>query len=306
VQVVVLDRPNPIGGEIEGPTLAPGYHSFVGLVDVPLRHGLTVGELCLYGAMRLGVLDGSVPDRLSGRRLSKDVDLGPLRVITLGGWRRSLHLDETGLPWTVPSPNLPALDSAVVYPGQVALEGTNLSEGRGTTRPFEFFGAPYLEPQAVAAELVRRGAAHAAGMGPTSPTHPAGPAYAGALLGADASALDGVVLREIHYEPTFQKHAGHLVRGFHLLVADRRRYRPVRAIVTLLAAIRRVHPAGFAWREPPYEYEWDRLAIDLIFGTDAVRIALEAGAEPDEIAASWEPDLRAFEERVRPFRLYKE
>ncbi len=293
VQIVVLDRPNPIGGEVEGPTLAPGYHSFVGLVDVPLRHGLTIGELCLYGAMRLGVLDGSVAARLPKRPLPKDLDLGPLRVVTLAGWRRAFHLDETGLPWTVPSPNLPRLDSAVVYPGQVALEGTNLSEGRGTSRPFEFFGAPYLTPEAVAAELVRRGAARLPGAG-----------YAGALLGAGGTALDGVVLREIHYEPTFQKHAGRLVRGFHLHVTDRRRYRPVRAVVTLLAAIRRTHPEAFAWREPPYEYEWDRLAIDLIFGTDTVRTALDAGASPDEVAASWEADLRAFEERIQPFRLY--
>jgi len=290
VPVIVLDRPNPIGGALEGPVLDDRFRSFVGHVDVPLRHGLTLGELCLYGAWRAGVLDEGALRALTcalargpaGARGREVIDLGPVRVVELEGWQRSLYLDEAGVPWTVPSPNLPTLDSAIVYPGQVALEGTNLSEGRGTTRPFECFGAPYLDPAAVAAELARRGA------------------------GREDSALAGVVLREIHYEPTFHKHAGQLVRGFHLHVIDRRRYQPVRAFVAILDAIRRVHPEASAWREPPYEYEWDRPAIDLIFGTDRVRAALETGVHPDEIAASWDPDIGAFQERVRPFRLYGE
>jgi uncharacterized protein YbbC (DUF1343 family) len=278
VPVIVLDRPNPIGGIVEGPVLEDGFRSFVGHIDVPLRHGLTIGELCLYGAWRLGILDGEAVRALDGRHSTEDIDLGPVRVIPLEGWRRSMYLDETGLPWTVPSPNLPTLGTAVVYPGQVALEGTNLSEGRGTTRPFEFFGAPYLDPGAVAAELAR----------------------------TDTPDLTGVVLREIHYEPTFHKFAGQLVRGFHVHVIDRHGYRPVRTFVALLAAIRRVHADAFAWRQPPYEYEWHRLAIDLIFGTDRVRAALEAGVGPDEIAASWDAGCQAFRERVRPFRLYEE
>ncbi len=327
VPVIVLDRPNPIGGAVEGPVLEERFRSFVGHVDVPLRHGLTLGELCLYGAWRAGVLDDGAVRALAGdrgrastrdlagdrgrartrtlpgargpasARGAEEIDLGPVRVVPLEGWRRSQYLDETGLPWTVPSPNLPALESAVVYPGQVALEGTNLSEGRGTTRPFEIFGAPYVDPAAVAAELARGGAAGAL----TTESRPGG-----VVFGPDDTALAGVVLREIHYEPTFHKYAGQLVRGFHLHVTDRCRYRPVQAFVTMLDAIRRAHPAAFAWREPPYEYERDRPAIDLIFGTDRVRAALESGARPDEIAASWETDVAAYNERVRPFYLYGE
>lgn len=295
VPVIVLDRPNPIGGSVEGPVLEDPFHSFVGHVDVPLRHGLTLGELCLYGAWRANILDDAAIRTLAIARDREEIDLGPVRVVALDGWRRTMHLNETGLPWTVPSPNLPTLESAIVYPGQVALEGTNLSEGRGTTRPFEFFGAPYLDPAAVADELICRGVACATDSRPGF-----------IVLGREHSLLAGVVLREIHYEPTFHKHAGQLVRGFHLHVTDRRLYRPVRAFVALLDAIHRVHPKAFAWREPPYEYEWDRLAIDLIFGTDRVRAALEAGVHPREIAASWDTDITAFDERVQPFRLYEE
>jgi uncharacterized protein YbbC (DUF1343 family) len=257
--VVVLDRPNPIGGAVEGPVLEEAFRSFVGIVDVPLRHGLTPGEFCRYAAWR------SAPA----------VAEHPPHVVLLENWSRSLYHDEAGLPWTMPSPNLPTLETAVVYPGQVLLEGTNLSEGRGTTRPFEIFGAPYFDPARVLAEL--RGEEHL---------------------------LDGARLREVAFEPTHNKYAGRLCRGFQLHVADRREFRPVAATVAVLAAARRAHPDAFAWREPPYEYEHHRLPIDLICGTDRVRRAIDAGEPATAIVRGWEDEARSFRDRVRPFLLY--
>lgn len=256
VQVTVLDRPNPIGGAMEGPVLEESFASFVGIVDVPLRHGLTAGEFCRYAGWRLG--------------LPADV----VRVVPVEGWRRDLYQDETGLPWTMPSPNLPTLETAVVYPGQVLLEGTNLSEGRGTTRPFELFGAPYLDPM----EL-------------------------GKLL-ADSPALAGCRLREVDFEPTFQKHRGRLVRGFQIHVTDRARFRPVVATTAFLREVRMLHGAELEWREPPYEYERVLKPIDLLYGTDSVRRAIDAGESAEGIAASWTNGVQAFRDRVQKFLLY--
>lgn len=257
--VIVLDRPNPIGGAVEGPVLEDRFRSFVGIVDVPLRHGLTAGEFLTYGAARLGLPVG---------------DAG-LRVIAMENWRRGFYYDATGLPWTMPSPNLPTLDAAIVYPGQVMLEGTNVSEGRGTTRPFEIFGAPFIDP----------------------------PRVRDALREA-ADLLDGAHLREVAFEPTFQKHAGQLARGFQIHVTDRARFRPVAAAVAILGALRRVHGDAFTWREPPYEYEAERRPIDLICGTERVRSEIDAGRPAREIAATWEADRATFEERVRGWRIY--
>jgi uncharacterized protein YbbC (DUF1343 family) len=275
VPVIVLDRPNPIGGTIEGPVLEDGLRSFVGIVDVPLRHGLTAAEFCLYGAWRLGLLSEADAARAAESARASKPQNGPVRVIALQGWRRSLYYDETGLPWTMPSPNMPSLETAAVYPGQVVLEATNLSEGRGTTRPFELFGAPYLDPSAVRAALA-------------------------------PGALDGAVLREVGFEPTFHKHAGSLVRGFQVHVLDRRRFRPVFFTTALLRAVREVHPQAFAWREPPYEYEWDRVPADLVYGTSRVREAIDALAPAEKLARSWEPETAAFRERVRRLWLYDE
>jgi uncharacterized protein YbbC (DUF1343 family) len=270
--VFVLDRPNPIGGICEGPVLEDDCRSFVGMLDVPLRHGLTAGEFLTYGAVRLG-LPGATQ--------------GFPHIVRLEDWRRGLYFDETGLPWTMPSPNLPTLETALVYPGQVILEGTNLSEGRGTTRPFELFGAPYLDPGAVCAALEEAGFL-------LSGEPPAG------------SPLEGVHLRAVAYEPTFQKYAGALVRGFQLHVQDRGRLKPVAASTALLWAVQKAHAAAFAWRPPPYEYEWERPAIDLIYGTRAVRVGLARGDDPLEIMASWEMGLADFRERIRPCLLYDE
>jgi len=258
VPVVVLDRPNPIGGEaIEGPVLDPAFASFVGMVPVPLRHGLTAGEYCRFGVRALGL----------------EIDL---RVIPMEGWRRDLYHDGTDLPWVMPSPNLPTLNTAIVYPGQVMLEGTTLSEGRGTTCPFELWGAPWLDCAAVRARIEATAAA----------------------------GIAGFALREIAFEPTFQKWTGDAVRGFQIHVTDRDRYRPVATTVAILSVVRGVHPDRVLWRAPPYEYEAERLPIDLIAGTDRLRAAIDAGAGVEEIAASWDADLAAFREAREPFLLY--
>jgi uncharacterized protein YbbC (DUF1343 family) len=281
--VVLLDRPNPIGGEMEGPVLEDDCHSFVGIIDVPLRHGLTAAEYCLYGAWRLGLLKERDASHVASQtRKARTVD-GWLRIVPIDHWRRSLFHDETGLPWTMPSPNMPTLDTAIVYPGQVALEGTNLSEGRGTTRPFELFGAPYIEPQQLLEIL-----SDSEGPEPGS------------------SLLDGVHLRQVSFEPTFHKHAGRMVHGYQIHVTNRRRFRPVLVTTGILCAVHSICRDAFAWRDPPYEYETIRLPIDLIYGTESVRRAIEAGVSAAQIAREWEGALAAFRRRVEPFLIYGE
>lgn len=256
VRFVVLDRPNPVGGlRREGPVLRTGYESFVGLHPIPLRHGLTCGELA--------------------RWLVRERDVRcDLEVIPCDGWERSMRWAETGLPWVMPSPNLPTTDSCEVYPGMVLLEGTNLSEGRGTTRPFELFGAPYLDPTRLADELVP-------------------------LLG------DGVILRPCHFEPTFQKHAGLTCGGGQLHVVDADAFRPVHDAVALLCAARRCAPDDFGWRQPPYEYETEKPPIDILWGHDGLRKGIEAGANPEDILRGVPDEIEAFEKSVAPDLLYE-
>ncbi len=252
---VVLDRPNPLGGlAIEGPTLRPGYESFVGVHPVAIRHGMTIGELArLYHAER----------KLKGE----------LQVIPCQGWRREMLFDETGLPWVLPSPNMPTLDTAIVYPGQCLLEGTNLSEGRGTTRPFELCGAPWLASGRLAQRLA-------------------------------AEQLPGVSFRSAGFEPTFQKFAHERCGGVQLHVTDREAFQPVRTGLAVLAAMRELSGERFDWRRSPYEFVSDRLAIDLLFGGDGERLALEAGQSPEQIARAWEPEEQAFRRRRHEFLLY--
>lgn len=255
VRLVVLDRPNPVGGVVrEGPVLRPGFESFVGLHPVPLRHGLTCGELAGW--------------------LNEVRGIGcELEVVECSGWRRSMSWAETGLPWVLPSPNLPTPESCDVYPGMVLLEGTNLSEGRGTTRPFEIFGAPFLDGR----ELARL---------------------------ASEEMGDGGHLRPCWFEPTFQKHAGALCGGAQLHVTDRKRFRPVRAAVAILWACRRLSPDAVAWREPPYEYEEVLPPIDILWGHEGLREGIDAGASVDEILEGVEVELADFTRSVEPFLLY--
>ncbi|MHC4916924.1 MAG: exo-beta-N-acetylmuramidase NamZ family protein [Planctomycetota bacterium] len=242
VKVVVLDRPNPIGGAREGPILDMRYKSFVGMAPVPARHGITPGEMATFCNVRAGC---------------------ELEVVRAEGWRRADWFDATGLPWVMPSPNMPALETATVYPGTCLLEGTELSEGRGTTRPFEIFGAPFVNPQQLAARL------------------------------GDWS-LPGVLFRPTFFEPTFQKHAGELCGGAQIHVTDRGAFRPVLTATALLCAIRELWPAEFAWKQPPYEYESEKMPIDILAGGEDFRTAVDAGRDPREIAAGWDSGVEAF------------
>lgn len=256
VPVVVLDRPNPLGGAaVEGNLPDPAFASFVGLYPLPARHGLTIGEVA-----RHLVRDQGIRCRLT--------------VVGMRGWRRAMLWEDTGVPWVAPSPNMPTPDTARVYPGGCLVEGTNLSEGRGTTRPFEWVGAPYLE-------------AHA---------------YAGAL---ERLGLPGVSFRPVRFVPTFHKWAGRLCGGVQLHVTDRVRFKPFLTGLALVLAARRLAPRRFAWRRPPYEFERRRLPIDILLGTDGIRRALERGRPPGELERGWRPALARWRRRVAPSLLYR-
>lgn len=256
IRVVVLDRPNPLGGYmVEGPGLRPACASFVGAHDIAIRHGLTIGELATLYTAELGL------------------DPAGVEVIRTSGWRRDLPFEACRLPWVLPSPNMPTVDTAMVYPGQCLFEGTTLSEGRGTTRPFEICGAPWIDGEALARRLA-------------------------------AFDLPGVVFRPLTFRPTFHKHAGIDCGGVQVHVTDRDRFQPVRAGLALLVEMRRQAPDRFAWRTEPYEFVADPIAIDLLFGSGRERLAIEAGADWQEIAAAWEPEERAFAERRRAALLY--
>jgi uncharacterized protein YbbC (DUF1343 family) len=255
VTAIVCDRPNPIGGlEVEGATLRRGFESFVGQYPIPMRHGMTIGELA--------------------RLFNEAFAIGaPLDVIQMQGWTRDCYWDDTSLPWVMPSPNMPTLETAVVYPGTVLFEGTMLSEGRGTTRPFELVGAPWIDAERFAAAMN--------GLG-----------------------LPGAYFRPAVFEPTFQKHAKQTCGGCQIHVTDRRAFRPVRTGAALIETFRRLDPGKFAWRQPPYEYEHDKLPIDILAGSDVLRQQAESDMPIDEIAASWRDDERAFERTRARFLLY--
>ena len=255
VQVIVCDRPNPIGGEaVEGATLRHGWESFVGQFAIPMRHGMTTGELAMLFNDAFGI--GA-----------------PLEVVRMDGWTRDMYADATGLPWVMPSPNMPTLDTAVVYPGTVLFEGTMLSEGRGTTRPFELLGAPWIDAERFAAEM-------------------------------NGAGLPGAYFRPAGFEPTFQKHAKQPCGGCQIHVTDRHAFEPVITGVALIDMFRRVDPGRFAWRQPPYEYEHDKMPIDILAGSDVLRQQIESGVPIREIAASWDEDEAAFRRLREPYLLY--
>src|SRR5258705_6352394 len=255
VQVIVCDRPNPIGGEaVEGATLRPGWESFVGQFAIPMRHGMTTGELAMLFNDAFGI--GA-----------------PLEVVRMDGWTRDMYADATGLPWVMPSPNMPTLDTAIVYPGTVLFEGTMLSEGRGTTRPFELVGAPWIDSER----------------------------FAGAM---NALGLDGVYFRPAGFEPTFQKHAKQPCGGCQIHVTDRGAFQPVITGVALIDMFRRLDPGRFAWRQPPYEYEHDKMPIDILAGSDVLRQQIESGVPIREIAGSWDEDEAGFRRLREPYLLY--
>ncbi|MEW5746176.1 MAG: DUF1343 domain-containing protein [Nitrospirota bacterium] len=253
---VVLDRPNPIGGAlVEGPVLDPAYASFVGQRPLPVRHGMTVAEIALY-------LKEAFYPALE------------LHIVPVKGWKRKQWFDRTGLPWVLPSPNMPTLDTAAVYPGMCLLEGTMLSEGRGTTRPFEIFGAPFIDPEA----LVKR---------------------------LRDCRLPGVVFRPLFFQPTFQKHAGTLCGGAQIHVIDREKFRSFTTGVAVLKAVRDLYPGDFLWKQPPYEYEAEKMPIDILAGADRLRKEIEAGEGLKRMEARWQEECRSFQKTVRKrFLLY--
>ena len=255
VRVVVCDRPNPIGGDaVEGSLLKTAWTSFVGQFPIPLRHGMTVGELA--------------------RLFNDEFGVGcALDVVPLDGWKRGMFFDDTRLPWVIPSPNLPTLDTAIVYPGAVLFEGTKLSEGRGTTRPFELIGAPWIDGERLADAMNARG-------------------------------LRGVHFRPAFFEPTFQKHATMTCGGCQMHVTDRQAFEPVRASVELIEEFHHQAPSKFAWREPPYEYEREKEPIDILYGSDALRTTIDGGGKVAALIDGWRADEESFRRLRQPFLRY--
>ncbi len=255
IPMVVLDRPNPIGGDrVEGNLVHAAYRSFVGRYPFPMRHGLTLGELALWVAQSQGCAH-------------------MVKVVPVQKWAREDLWPATGRPWIFPSPNMPSWETALLYPGMVLLEGTNLSEGRGTTLPFQLVGAPYLDPDRVREHM-------------------------------DPLALEGLVLRSVEFEPTFDKWKGQRCRGFHLHITDPQVFCPYRFGLAFLQAVFRVHRKSFQWLPPPYEYETRHLPIDILTGDAKIRELLEDGTPILSLEQTWIEELRDYEVKRRKVLLY--
>jgi len=254
-KIVVLDRPNPVGGlRVEGNILKPDCQSFVGLYALPMRHGLTLGELALW--------------------VNKEYEIGAdLEVIPMHGWKRSMIFRDTLYPWVSPSPNMPTPETAMVYSGQVIWEGTEVSEGRGTTLPFEFVGAPYWRHEEILSLL-------------------------------KSVELPGCFLRPVVFEPTSGKYCGKSCAGFQIHVTDTASYLPYRTSLALLQAVILLYPDTFSYKQPPYEYEFERLPMDLILGDKELRGQLETGVSLTEIEAGWKDELHDFEKSREKYFLY--
>ena len=254
--VVVCDRPNPINGvDTSGNILEPEYASFVGLFPLPTRHGMTVAELA----------------QMFRDRFNVQCDL---HIVPMEGWKRQFWFDDTDAPWVMPSPNMPTLDAATVFPGTVHFEGTQVSEGRGTTKPFELIGSPYIDPDA----------------------------YADALKNL---ALPGVVFRACGFQPTFQKHAKVTCGGVQIHVVDRERFDSVLTGVAMVKVAHDMYPNEFRWKEPPYEYVFDKNPFDVISGTNKIREAIEQGIDLDTIKDGWQAPLAEFGNTRAPYLLYR-
>ncbi|HEX8999427.1 MAG TPA: DUF1343 domain-containing protein, partial [Blastocatellia bacterium] len=254
-RVVVLDRPNPIGGVgVEGNLLEPGHESFVGMFPIPMRHGLTIAELA--------------------RLFNEEFGIGcELEVVPMQGYKREFWFDDTDARWVIPSPNMPTVEAATVYPGMVMVEGTKFSEGRGTTRPFEISGAPYADAYQLAQHL-------------------------------NNLQLPGIHFRPHSFKPTFQKHVTELCHGVQLHVTDRETFKPVITGVALIKAMCDLYPAGFKWQQPPYEYIYNRLPFDVIAGTAKLREQIESGASLEDVTSSWQAGEKEFTERRQRYLLY--
>ena len=256
--MIICDRPNPINGvSLEGNLVKEDFRSFVGQYPLPNRHGMTVGELALF--------------------FNHEIDIGcELKVVPMSDWNREQWYDETGLQWVPPSPNMPTLDTAVVYPGMCLIEGTQLSEGRGTTRPFENFGAPYIDPH----KLLQR-------------------------IKKDIDKLPGVIFRPQFFHPMFQKHRGEVCGGIQIHVTDRNQFKPFLTTLALLRAIAELYPNDLKWRTEPYEFVSDRLAIDLLYGTTHLRETIFNDTfSLDEIENGWQEELNCFKEVRNNYLIY--
>ena len=254
-KVIVCDRPNPINGNaIEGNITEHEFKSFVGQFEIPTRHGMTIGELA--------------------RMFNEHFGIGcELEIVEMTGWTREMWGDQTGLPWILPSPNIPTVDSCVVFPATVHIEGTELSEGRGTTKPFELNGAPYIDPYKWAAELDKFGFA-------------------------------GVKFRHIFFRPTFQKCAGQVCGGVQIHVTDRDAFTPVIVGIAMIKTAYDMYTEHFEWKQEAYEYVFDKNPMDVICGTDKIRKAIEGGVALNEIEAGWGDGLVKFKDDRRPYLLY--
>ena len=254
-EVVILDRPNPIGGiEVEGNITAENCRSFVGRFPIPMRHAMTAGEI------------SSMFNTFFGIGCS-------LKIIPMKGWKRKMYFNDTGLVWIPPSPNLPTTASVMVYPGQVIFEGTNISEGRGTTQPFELSGAPFIDKEKILNRIKNK--------------------------------ISGAVLRPVCFQPTSGKWQDQVCHGFQIHVVCPEKFRPYRTSVMLLQEIIKLHKDHFKWKEPPYEYEYKRLPIDLILGSCDVRKMITDMEDFDSMEKSWESELIEFKEISRKFHLYE-
>jgi uncharacterized protein YbbC (DUF1343 family) len=254
-RVVVCDRPNPINGvDVNGNVLEAEQASFVGQFPIPTRHGMTLAELA--------------------QLFNTHFEIGcDLEVIPMDGWARKYWLDETDTPWVIPSPNMPTLESATVFPGTVHFEGTQISEGRGTTRPFELIGAPYVIPEEYAREL-------------------------------NALKLPGVFFRSCVFQPTFQKHAGVGCGGVQIHVLDRAAFEPVITGVAMVKTAHDMYLEDFRWKDPPYEYVYDRNPFDVISGTTKTREAIEQGISVERTKAAWQEELGKFKKIREQYLIY--
>ncbi|MDH4211383.1 MAG: DUF1343 domain-containing protein [candidate division WOR-3 bacterium] len=253
--IFVLDRPNPLNGiDVQGPVLDATFASFVGLYSVPIRHGMTIGEMCAM--------------------LNQTENLkADLRIVKMRGWRRSDHYDQTSLFWNMPSPNMPHFSTAMIYPGMCLIEGTNVSEGRGTTRPFEIFGAPWVDAKRLLCELNRK-------------------------------RIPGAAFRPVHFIPTFHKYRGELCAGLQIYVKDCRKFKPITAGLEIIRTLYRLFPGSFRWRDPPYEFEKKKMPFDILIGNRWVREGIEQGARIRTLQERWMPELKKYRMARKKYLLY--
>lgn len=254
-KVFLLDRPNPLNGfTVQGPVLQENFSSFVGLYPLPVRHGMTIGEICT----------------MLNQKYKFNADL---MIIKMEDWKRSSYFPDCGLYWTVPSPNMPSFETACVYPGMCLLEGTNVSEGRGTTRPFEIFGAPWIDEEILVKELAQRD-------------------------------IKGVKFRPLKFIPTFHKYQGKVCGGAQVYVTDLKRFDPVCLGLEIISAIKRLFPKKFAWRKPPYEFEKKKMPFDILIGNSWIREAIEKGEPVHSMQKRWLKDLELFKRMRQKYLLY--